>query len=343
MTSPTTFGERCFSKIQYGKEVKTTHGTIIAAQKILLGDVFAVASDRKPNFPQDALGVRMSSMRSIIYQYLAQGTLKISNGYFQALPLLFSCGLKGDVTATMTTALQNDYLWTFTPSLTGDNTPDSLSIEYGDNVQAFVANYCMFSRLKLTGAVAQGQGDSPVNLEGEYFGRQITKQAFTGALSLPTVEPMNAKTARLYVDPSWAAVGTTEQVNSLRKFDVEILTGVHPKFFGTADKFFTTHGAGDIDVKVTLDLEGTDLANLIRDAHVAQSLAVVRLTITGAQIGTGTPHNLTLDVSGFWESVTPLNAEDRGNNITQAILHGTYDPTGAKGLACLVTTNSLTM
>jgi hypothetical protein len=343
MTSPTTFGERCFSKIQYGKEVKTTHGSIIAAQKILLGDVFAVASDRKPSFPQDALGVRMKSMRSIIYQYLAQGTLKISNGYFQALPMLLSCGLKGDITATMTTPLQNDYLWTFSPSMTGNNIPDSLSIEYGDNVQAFVANYCMFQRLKFSGAVAQGQGDSPVSLEGEYFGRQITKQAFTGALSLPTVEPMNAKNARIYVDPTWLAVGTTEQVNSLRKFDIEILTGVHPKFFGTADKFFTTHGEGDIDVKATFDLEGTDLANAIRDAHAAQTLAVVQLTVAGALIGTGTPHNLTLQMSGYWEDVKPLASVDRGNNISTAVLHATYDPTGATGLKCLVTTNSLTM
>jgi hypothetical protein len=343
MTNPTTYGERCFSKIQYGKELKTAHGTPVAATKILLGDIFPVATDRKIQFPEDALGVRMKSMREIVYQYLAQGTLKASNGYFQMLPLLFSCGMKGDVTAVETTPAQSDYLWTFTPGLAATNTPDSLTIEYGDNVQAFRSEYAMFQRLKFTGAIAQGQGDSPVAIEGEWFARQLAKNAFTGALSLPVVEPMNAKTARLYVDTTWAGVGATEQANSLRKFDVEILTGVHPKFLGAADKFFTIHGEGDFEFKAILDLEGTDLASAIRDAKDAGTLAVVRLTVTGAQIGTGTPHKLTLDLGGFWEDVKPLASEDRGSNITQAVLHGTYDPTGAKGLQCTVTTNSATM
>lgn len=339
MTSPTTYGERCFSKIQFGKEVKTTHGTIVPATKILLGDVFPVASDRKLQFPEDATGVRMKSFRQIVYQYLSQGTLKSSNGYYQMLPMLLSCGLKGDITPTMTTALQNDYLWTFSPSMTGQNTPDSFSLEYGDNVQAFVSNYCMFQRLKFTGAIAQGQGDSPVNIEGEWFGRQMAKQAFTAALQLPAVEPMNMKNSRIWVDTAWAGVGVTELTNSLRKLDVEILTGVHPKFLGSADKFFTIHGEGDIDVKATFDLEGTDLASALRDAKDAGTLQVVQLSVTGALIGSGTPHNLTLQMSGFWETVTPLNSEDRGNNITQAVLHATYDPTGATGIKVLVTTN----
>lgn len=343
MTNPTTFGERPFAKIQYGKELKTNHGTIVPATKMLLGEVFAVTPDRKPSYPEDALGVRMKSFRSIVYQYLAQGMLKIPNGYFQVLPLFFSCGMAGDITAVETTPAQADYLWTFTPSLVALNNPDSFSLEYGDNVQAFVSEYCMFSRLKLTGVIAQGQGDSPVALEAEYFARQIAKQAFTGAIAIPTVEPMNAKLARLYSDTTWAGVGGTELTSTLRKFDVEILTGVHPKFLGSAAKTFTVDGEGYFDVRVTLDLEGTDLANAIRDASVAQSLAVIRLEMPGAQIGAGTPHKLTLDFSGTWESVTPMSGEDKSNNISTAVLHGTYDRTGAKGLACTVTTNSNTI
>ena len=74
MTNPTTYGERPFAKLQYGKEVKTTHGTAVPATKMLLGDIFPVVTDRKPSYPEDAMGVRAHSMRSIVYQYLAQGT-----------------------------------------------------------------------------------------------------------------------------------------------------------------------------------------------------------------------------------------------------------------------------
>ena len=342
MTDPTTYGERPFAKIQYGKEVKTTHGTAVAATKILLGDIFPVASDRKPSYPEDALGVRARAMRAIVYQYMAQGTLKISNGYYQALPLLFSCGLKGDVTAAETPPASGAYLWTFTPSPTAQNTPDSITLEYGDNVQAFEVEYMMFQRLKLTGAIAQGQGDSPVSLEAEFFGRQLSTSTFTGALSLPTVQEINAKNARFYRDTTWAGVGGTEITHSIRKFDVEILTGVHPKFLGSAAKYFDVHGEGYHDVKVTLDLEGTDLAEAIRLVHASQTMNVIRISIPGPAIGAGA-YGLVVDVSGFWESVTPMASEDKGNNITTAVLHGTYDPTGAKMLAVTATTNANTI
>jgi hypothetical protein len=321
---------RAFTKFQYGKEVKTTHGTAVPATKMLLADPMAIKTDRKPEFVEDAIGVRAGSYRSRIDQYHWQDTLKISNGYFQALPMIFSCGLKGDITAAEVTPAQGDYLWTFTPSLTATNTPDSITL--GDDVQAYEVEYLMFNRIKISGKIPQGAEAAAVAIEAEGFGRQLTDTTFTGGLSLPSVENMNAKLARFSLDTTWAGVGVTEKTGILRGFEAEILTGAHPKFFDT-------HGEDVIAAMLTLDLEAGAVADLFWDAMRAGSLAVARLKILGAQIGTGTTHSLVIDVGGRWEDVTPQNEYDKGNAIHKAILHGMYDPTGAKICQVTVTTN----
>lgn len=333
-------GNRYFSKVQYGKEVISTHGTAVPATKILLGKVPAVNSDRKPEFPAEDVGIRTDAVRSVIHQYLYTNTLSTEHGYYQQLPMLFGCGLLGNVTPAPVTGGKTDYLWTFTPSLTASNTPDSLTIELGDDTQAFEAEYCMFERIRIGGQVSQGMEASPVNVEADFFGRQLTPTTFTGALSLPTVEPINAKLARFYLDPTWAGIGGTEKTNILRGFDVEILTGLHPKFTGDANKYFNAHGEGLIMVTANFTLEGTSVADAIFDAQQAQTFQAVRLQINGSLIPTATAHSLKIDIGGIWESVSPLGGEDRTDNLHTATLRGYYDATGAKLLQVAVVTDS---
>lgn len=336
-------GERAFSKIQYGKEVKTTHGTAVPATKTLLGTVPPVKADRKPIYPEVNVGLRARSVNSFIYETLVKDSLKIDYGYFQVLPMLFSCGLKGDVTAAEVTPAAGDYLWTHTPSLTAANTPDSITLETGDDVQAYEAEYVMFEKLKFSGAVDQSGGAAPVVIEADYFGRQLSTCSFTGSLALTVPEFMDAKLARFYLDTTWAGVGVTEKTNILRAFDIEILTGVHPVLAGSGFKYFNTHQEGFIDVMATFTLEGNAAADAIWDAMNSQALQVVRLAVNGSQIGAGTTYNLSLDIGGTWEEVIPLSATDRGDNLHSAILHSKYDPTGAKLLQAVVTTNANTM
>lgn len=331
-------GSRFFSKVQYGKE--STRGTAVAATKIWNGKVPAVNSDRKPVIPDEDIGIRAKGVRSVIHQYLYNNTLSTEHGYFQQLPALFGCGLKGGVTASEVTPAQTDYLWTFTPSLTAANTPDSLTVELGDNVQAFETEHVMFERIRISGTVAQGMDVSPVNVEADFFGRQLSKTTFTGALSLTTAEPMNAKLSRFYLDTTWAGAGGTEKTNILRGFDIEIITGVHPKFAGSANKYFDSYGEGIISATAQFTFEGNSDADLIFDAQQAKTFQVARLAILGSQIGSGTTHSLKIDIGGVWESVSPLGGEDRADNLHTATLVDHYDATGAKSLQVLVTTNS---
>lgn len=336
--------ERALTKMQYGKE--TTSGTAVAATKYLLAAPMALPQDKQVHFPTDQMGIRARSGRAQNYEYLARGTVQFDNEhplYYQALPLLFSCGVKGGVTASEATGGQSDYLWTFTPTLTASNTPDSVTLEVGDDTQAFEMEYLQFERIRIAGQIAQDGAASPVTCDADFYARQVSATTFTGALTLPTVEPINAKLMRFYLDTAWASVGTTEKTGTLRSFDIEILTGLHPKFMGGANKYFDVHGQGYIDVMANLVLEGNATADAIWDAYQARTLQVLRFIVSGAQIGTGTYYNMTLDVGGYWESVEPLGGESNGNNLHNAVFHGVYDVTGAKLLQLLVTTNANTV
>ncbi len=333
-------GNRFFSKVQYGKESAAAHGTPVAATKILLGKVPAIGSDRKPVYPNENVGIRADAVRAVIHQYLYSNTLTTEHGYFQQLPMLFGCGLLGNVTPTEQTPAQGDYLWTFTPSLVAANNPDSLTLELGDATQAFIAEYAMFERIRIGGQVSQGMDASPVKIEADFFARQLTPGSFTGSLAFATAEPINAKLARFYLDTAWSGIGGIEKTNILRGFDVEILTGVHPKFSGSGDKYFNAHGEGLIMVTANLTLEGLSVADAIFDAQQAQTFQAIRLQINGALIGTTKTHSLTIDMGGTWESVSPLGGEDRDDNLHTATFRAFYDATGAKLLQVAVSTNS---
>lgn len=333
-------GSLAFSRVQYGKELKTAHGTPVAATTMLPGFTIIPPVDRKPVYAGGSLGVRVREHQAAIMQIKADGmSLKNGLGYFQALPLLFSCGLKGDLTPSEVTPSQGDYLWTFAPSLTGDNTPDSMSLEMGDDVQAYQVEYVMVKSLKLDFVMGANAG---VPIEATLVGKQVTPVTFTGALALPSTELMVANLTKLYIDPSWATVGATVQTGLLREVHVELLFGVELLHHGAA-KTIDAHRQNFIAAAMNLVLEGNSAADALYDAQRAVTPKVIRVHCEGAQIGTGTKHSLDLDVWGVFDEVQPMGQESDGDDLHTAVFHSLYDPTGAKTFQAAVTTTKATV
>lgn len=327
-------GNSFFTSVLYGKEL--TRGTAVAATKRWPGQAPKVMSDTKKTFVTEMLDVRAAERRSVVFQRLYRNNLTAAQATFEQLPAVFGCGLKG-VTPTETTPSQGDYLWTFAPSMTAANSPDSLTIELGDDAQFWESEYCMFDKISLSGSIDQEGGEASVSLDAGFFGRQLTTTTKTPAIALPTGEFMNAKRARLYIDTSWAGVGGTELANLLRSFQIEILTGVHPDSTGSANQYFNAHKEGVIGVMGTFTIEGGSNAAAILTASRSAGLVVARLEITGNQIGTGTSRSLKIDFSGDYDEVDPISGEDRGDNLATFSVHGLYDTTGAKMLNVALT------
>jgi hypothetical protein len=309
-------GEFVFRKIQYGKEV--TRGTAVVATKMWPGTI-QVPIDRQPTFNQLTTGRRARAQAGVINQLLVDGfTLSMEQAPFQVLPFLFSMGLKGGVTASETTAGQSDYLWDFTPSLTAANAQNGMTVEFGDDVQAFEMEYSMARRITIAGALGENAG---VSVEAECFARQITATTFTGSLAPLAYEYMVANMAKLYKDSTWATLGSTQITGTLQDFSIEIMTGLHPKFLGDGQKTFSTHGEGYVDAIATFTLEGNAAADAIFDDFQAGTKRALQLQILGSQIGTGTTYALKINMFGQFESVIPLNSEKNGNNLHMAVFH----------------------
>jgi len=330
---------RFANKYQFGTE--TTNGTAVAADTLIVGpEINAVEPDRQPKFHDDSLGVRGRSSRVSFGNYLWNHTLSIPDGYFQILPALFSMLLKGEVSPSEQTADQDDYLWTHNPALTGSNALDSVTLELGDDTQAYEAEYVMAERLRMSGQISQSRDYSPVSLEADLFGRQLTATAFTGAIAVPTVNPIDAKLSRIYIDALFANAGTTEKTNLLRSWDLEIIGGAHPKFTGSANKYYDTHGQSYVEVMLTLMFERNANADTEWDTFRLGTEQAIRLQVdSGVAIGTGDNHTLTLDMWGAYEYVRPIDSEDRGNNIDAVLFRAMYDGTDGDLFDCAVTTN----
>jgi hypothetical protein len=328
-------GEKVFTKIQYGKELKTAKGTLVDATKIFLGSA-PVPSDRQYVHPAYNLALRAAAKDTHLYQQLVDGwPLTVEDGYFQILPLFFSLGLKGDITAAEHTPSQGDYDWAFTPSLTGSNAQDSATFEIGDDTEQYELGYVMAKRLEISGSMGQNQA---IKLAAECFAQSVVSGAFTAGLSLPSVEPMVANATKLYIDTTWAGKGGTQKTGLLRDFSLEILTGLHPKFHG-GGLTFDAHGEGEIAVMLRMTLEGDAVADGYYDGYKNKTPYAIQLQIPGAQIGTGATHLLKVSLWGVFDEMNPMDSEADGDNLHTCLFKGLYDPTGAAMLAVDVTTN----
>jgi hypothetical protein len=321
-------------RVQAGKEA--TRGTAVAADTVILGEVKYVP-DRTPVIPADNIGLNVNGYRAVVGGKLVNNTLNIPRGYFQILPLLFSIFLKGGVTATETTPAQGDYAWAFTPDLDESNTPDTITLEFGDSVQAFENEYVMGEKLTISGSIPQEGGDAPISLALDFFGKQNTKTSFTGGLSLPTVNEMSGFLTRLFFDDTWAGVGGTEKTNILRAFDIELIGGKYPEFHGGQVLTFDNFGEGKIAGLATLTLDTGTAAIALHDA--IGTMKVFRMLFEGPQIGTGAKHKLQLDFSGIVMEPKPGDSKDKETSLTTIQVEFVFDPTGAKIMAPNVVTS----
>jgi hypothetical protein len=327
--------EVAFRKNQYGKE--TIKGTAVAATRRFQGTV-KLPQDRKWEYPPDVLGLRAQANRGMLYQVSADPvTMSMEHGYFQALPMWCSTFFKGGVTPTETTGGQGDYKWTFDPSITASNAQDSVTLQTGNDTQAFQIEYLMGRKFKLAGSFGQNQ---PVTGEWEGFGKQVTPITFTAAINPFSTTGMAANLGQVYIDALWANKGTTKKTGLFRSFDLDFANNLHPKWNGDALSM-TSHGEGMIDFIATFVMEHTAAAQTEWTNFRAGTPFALKVSLQGPQIGTGTPHQFNVCSWGMWEDIRPLDSEDNGDDLVAAIFHGITDNTNY--LTVDATTNLQTM
>ena len=313
-------GERALSVVQYWLENPAAHGGAVAATRMALKVVEPIASDRVPSFPEEDFGARAKSLRSWIGQHMVSDTLTFEDAYYEMLPLMFNCGLQG---AIVPAANGVAWDWTYAPLMKGLNAPDSFTLEKADDVVNYECSYAMFERINIKGTINQGSESSPVTVSGDFFAQEWDVAAATALVPI-TTWPLNGKLTTLHIDALWANLGTVPMTNTLRAFDIDILTGLHPKMLGSAVKTFDIHAEGIMHVTSAFTFEGNALASTEYANYLAQTDRAYRLQINNPASPVASV--LRIDCFGRWKEVIPFADEDRGNNLFTLVHESILDP-----------------
>ena len=311
-------GLRDLTKIQIGLE--TTPGSDKAATARLIGKM-TMAPDFKYSRPDDFDTGNLSSYeRSDIIAEQAKISFE-GDATYEQLPYILGMSIKGAVTGA---GGGSPYSWVYEPSLTSANAPDTYTIEYGDNHQAYQSTFCFAKSLEISGQI-----DDAVKVKADMVGQSMATATFTTALSNPTsLSIIKTQTGKLYIDTTWAGLGGTHEENTLVDFNWKLTEGVVPikKLDGSLSY------ADRVEKKRHIEFELTVGHNSVYDtlwtALLAQSKVFVRLEFTGPAI-TGGTDKLTMQGCFILDNPDTLGDQE-GQSAVKIKLLSIYDPTSTK-------------
>src|SRR3972149_463535 len=112
----------------------------------------------------------------------------------------------GAITPTIPGGGTSSRDWTFTPSETASNAQESITVEYGDDTQEWECGFAMAERLELIIAL-----NEVLQVNCDMFAQFPAKSSFTGALSETSVVEVVNNNMQVFIDGTWAHLGTTEK------------------------------------------------------------------------------------------------------------------------------------
>jgi len=291
-------GLKALRKIQIGEE--TTKGTAVAATAALLG-VLTMKDSPTIHMPVEERATLAEFSRSVKVANLAELSFE-GDATFEQILYLLHMGVLGNVTATGAGAAKE---WVFTPAMTAAGVFDSFTIEFGDDVQAREAEYCMASMIEFSLAM-----NEPMKMKADIFGRKADATTFTGAITPPTVESILSQKARLYIDDEDGKIGGTVKSDTLIAATYGINTGLSPKRFGDGSLDFSGYDEGfkGVDLKTTFAFNAGAEAERLKFDGATQRLIRIEAVGTEAQAD----EDSTADVgAGDWtDSETNLLVDD---------------------------------
>jgi len=305
-------------RVQSGKEA--TRGTPVAATHKWVGRISPSPSVEFADLERPSL------VRSFGAVPIKQGFEADYSGpliFEGELLLLLSAGLRGGVTPTQPDPSGNPTvrLWTFTPTANASGGQQSLTLEFGDDVQAWRAAYCLVSEIGI-----RGKAGEALELTAGIFGRFPTAATFTAGLTDPAVNVATMAGAKLYVDAEGGTYGTTEVPGTLLSLEVSLNTGLAPVWTaGGLD--FSLHAEQRRELTITLRgaFNSTWAAEWAQFASAARRK--VRLHIEGPVISGTYRRFVQIDALGRWREVGALPPEEEdGLTVMELTFKSEYDP-----------------
>lgn len=228
--------------------------------------------------------------------------------------------VKGGVTPSVVgTSTQK---WVFAGSPNAPDVPGSATLELGDSVrgQHIAGNV-------LTG-ISMDFGPDKTALAGDALGQLLT-DPFTPTPSLSYVPKMEivGKDVNVYIDPTAAALGTTQQLG-IMKTTFSVANRFSPLWLlNRANASFDSvvEDAPDFKMQLTVPANSEGMAHLTRLRSTNNS-AFLRIGCLGPQTESGQNYLLNIDMCGY---VSATNDITDNNKVIATVWEYTcqYDPT----------------
>jgi len=325
-------GIKPLRKIQLGKEA--TPGTPVPATTIWRG-MGTIEDQREVKIVKEDVGLLTPSNRSYTSKLLAALDFDDVEFTFEQFPhILEACLLGGQTPAADGSG--SDKIWTYPYPTTSLPTLKHYTIEGGDNQQAERMEYSYVDSFGLS-----GKSQEAIMMKASWYGRQVSKNAFTGSLAIPSVDECMFGAAKLYIDA--AVFGTTLKSLTLMAFELTVKTGIMPAF--PSDNLyysFVKRTYPEVTLKVTFEHDTTAVSE--KDAWWAETDRCVQIKAEGPPVTTpGTTYQkktLIINTAGKWSKFDKIDEID-GNDVIQGTLTGGY-VTGVSGMGNIIVVNELT-
>ena len=342
-----TDGLKAFRRIQIGME--SIKGTAVAADTRLMGTLTLKPADEW-HTPEDEERNSLALLHS--HTKVARGIDATFEGrmtYQQILPWLL-IGMKGSTSITLVSTGDTGAVKrrTFERTPTAQNKPDALTLQYGDNVQAWRSAYVQAKEIQITVPMR-----AVATVRASLFGRQETTQAFTSGIAAPTVVDVVGTKAKVYISTAWANLGSSGDLvsNLVINAVVTIPTGVNPIWAADGSLSFSKTG----EAPTALQMELTMLMSSVALAEVNKyrdgSLRFIRIALTGDNVEAATstgagpwPYYVYIDAAiRYTEPPQLFEGEEQGINTIRLVGRSFEDPTANKDFRVIVQENTATV
>jgi len=306
-----------FQTVQIG--VESAYGTKVNATKKLPTVMFEIGPE-----------VDIKSYRGAGYKYPAvaamnkEHTVATISGpatYNEIVYLLSS--VLDAATVTDNTGTTGEATWVFAPDPDGEDAPKSYTIEQGGAGRAHL----------FTGGIVTGLGikfdREGVEIDGEMFGKAL--QDGITMTTLPTelaLVPMTATQVQVYLDSTWATLGTTALTRVLSaEWNISDRYGPVWTLSGTTDFVATVETVPTLELKLMVEADAAGMGLLT--AMRANTLKFLRIEAVGETIAGAVKYKATFDTAVRVTAVEPFSDED-GVYAIEWTFEGFLDPTSSK-------------
>jgi hypothetical protein len=309
-------------KIQIGAE--GTPGSAVPATTIWRGKG-SLEDARTMILTPEQLGYTVPSAR--IATSFLQGKLAMpaTDATFHQLPYILEAGI---LKCTPTPDSGTADIYVYPMGHTTVNTIRTYTIESGDNTAVEEMEYAFVESFAISGKYGE-----LLQMSANWIGRQVTTSAFTGSLTVPTVEEIIGGKGTLYIDEPSGTLGTTPiTAGAILDFNLAVNTGRFPRATvdsGTAYFLKDTYDREKMSAKLSLTWVHNSDATTEKGHWKTGTARQIRLKFVGSAIatpGTYSYHTLYIDLVGIYTKFSALD-QDNGDSIIKAEFEAGFDPT----------------